>query len=184
MRVIAGSRRSIPLQSVPGNNTRPTTDRIKETLFNILAPDLTDCLFLDLYAGSGQIGIEALSRGARHAYFIEQDRSALDVLKQNLHKTKFEDSATVLSRDVQSGLMTIPAGTSFDLIFMDPPYRLHEEAAILQRIYDLRILKPDGQIIIETDRKRDLSDQMPDGFLILREKKYKTNQHVFAGYRK
>ena len=89
MRVIAGSARSLPLRTVAGMQTRPTTDRIKETLFNILAPLIPGCRFLDLYAGSGAIGIEALSRGAKHAYFAENGREAASCIQENLKKTHF-----------------------------------------------------------------------------------------------
>ena len=87
MRVIAGTARSMPLKAAEGNNTRPTTDRIKETLFNILQADIPGCRFLDLYSGSGAIGIEALSRGARQAVFVENSRPAIAVIKDNLNFT-------------------------------------------------------------------------------------------------
>ena len=91
MRVIAGTRRSLPLKSLEGDTTRPTADRYKETLFNVLQTDIPGCRFLDLFAGSGAIGIEALSRGARHAVFVENNRKAMAVIKENIHFTKFED---------------------------------------------------------------------------------------------
>ena len=88
MRVIAGSARSLQLKTVPGMETRPTTDRIKETLFNILAPDIPECEFLDLFSGSGGIGIEALSRGANRAYFVDNSRKAVKVIQENLAHTR------------------------------------------------------------------------------------------------
>ncbi len=96
MRVIAGTARSLPLKTPAGMDTRPTTDRIKETLFNMLQPYLPGAVFLDLYSGSGGIGIEALSRGAGHAYFVENNRNAIACITENLQFTKFTDKATVL----------------------------------------------------------------------------------------
>lgn len=96
MRVIAGKCRSLPLKTVPGRQTRPTTDRIKETLFNMLQPYLPDARFLDLFAGSGAIGIEALSRGAERAWFVEQNKAAADCIRQNLKFTKLEQQAVLL----------------------------------------------------------------------------------------
>ncbi|MBQ7581421.1 MAG: RsmD family RNA methyltransferase, partial [Lachnospiraceae bacterium] len=93
MRVIAGKCRSLLLKSVPGNTTRPTTDRIKETLFNILQSDIPGALFLDLFAGSGAIGIEALSRGAAHAWFVDHDPKAVRVIRDNLKFTRLEEDA-------------------------------------------------------------------------------------------
>lgn len=93
MRVIAGSRKRLPLKTVPGTNTRPTTDRIKETIFNMMANDIYDCNFLDLFSGSGQMGIEALSRGARKAYFVEKDKKAIQCIRDNLSFTKLSEQA-------------------------------------------------------------------------------------------
>ncbi|MBQ6463329.1 MAG: RsmD family RNA methyltransferase, partial [Pseudobutyrivibrio sp.] len=100
MRVIAGNNRGLNLQAPEGLDTRPTTDRIKETLFNMIAFDLPDANFLDLFAGSGQIGIEALSRGAKEAVFVEKDKKAYDCIEKNLIKAKLTDKASVLKTDI------------------------------------------------------------------------------------
>ena len=100
MRVIAGSCRSLPLVTPQGEDTRPTTDRIKETLFNMIQGEIPGCVFYDFFAGSGGIGIEALSRGAIHAYFVENGKQALECIRKNLTFTKLADNATVISRDV------------------------------------------------------------------------------------
>ena len=96
MRIIAGSARSLPLKTVPGMEVRPTTDRIKETLFNILNPELPGCRFLDLFAGSGQMGLEAVSRGAEAAVFVENSRKAAACIEDNIKFTKFTDRCTLL----------------------------------------------------------------------------------------
>ena len=103
MRVIAGSARSLPLKTLDTLDTRPTQDRIKETLFNILHTDLPGCLFLDLFAGSGAIGIEALSRGAKKAWFIENNPKATAIIRQNLDFTHLSDKAEVMMSDVIRG---------------------------------------------------------------------------------
>ena len=103
MRVIAGSAKRLQLKSIEGMDTRPTTDRIKETLFNMISTDLADCRFLDLFSGSGAIGIEALSRGADIAYFVENHPKAADCIKQNLRHTRLEERAVLMRMDVLSG---------------------------------------------------------------------------------
>ena len=121
MRIIAGTARSLPLKTIDGLDTRPTTDRIKETLFNMIQQDVPDCYFLDLFAGSGQIGLEAVSRGAAKAFFIENAKNAAACIQDNIRFTKFEDACTLLQTDVISGLRTLEGKYRFDLIFMDPP---------------------------------------------------------------
>ena len=100
MRVIAGSAKRLQLKTIEGMDTRPTTDRIKETLFNMLQPEILDCSFLDLFAGSGAIGIEALSRGAKEAVFVEQSSRACSCIRDNLKTTRLEDGAQVMESDV------------------------------------------------------------------------------------
>ncbi len=104
MRVIAGSARRLQLKTLDGIDTRPTTDRIKETLFNMIAPYIYDCMFLDLFSGSGGIGIEALSRGAREAVFVEKNPKAMACIKENLKFTKLENKAVTWNRDVMTAL--------------------------------------------------------------------------------
>lgn len=177
MRVIAGSCRSLPLVTPEGDDTRPTTDRIKETLFNMIQAEIPGCVFYDFFAGSGGIGIEALSRGAKHAYFVENNKKALECIKKNLTFTKLADDATVISRDV---LGAIPFLTEkADVIFMDPPYHLGMEVNVCQMLKQSGCLKDDTLIIIEAEKDRDFSDIDELGFTILKEKIYKTNKHVF-----
>lgn len=120
MRVIAGTARSLPLKAPQGQETRPTTDRIKETLFNILQNDIPGCVFVDMFSGSGGIGIEALSRGAKKAYFIENAKEPLSCIAHNLKFTRFEDRAVVLKQDAVAALAGVREEEA-DLIFMDPP---------------------------------------------------------------
>jgi 16S rRNA (guanine966-N2)-methyltransferase len=123
MRVIAGALRSRAIKGVRGLATRPTPDRLRETLFDILAPRISGAMFLDAYAGTGAVGIEALSRGARHAWFLERNRQALAVLRENLAELELESRATVVTGPVLRALGEHKA----DLVFLDPPYDQQRE---------------------------------------------------------
>jgi len=123
MRVIAGSLWSRAIKGVRGLATRPTPDRLRETLFGILAPRISGAMFLDAYAGTGAVGIEALSRGARHAWFLERNREALAVLRENLAELELESRATVVTGPVLRALGEYKA----DLVFLDPPYDQERE---------------------------------------------------------
>jgi 16S rRNA (guanine(966)-N(2))-methyltransferase RsmD len=127
MRVIAGEFRSRRLKSIPGLATRPTPDRLRETLFNILAPRIEGATFLDGYAGTGAVGIEALSRGACHAFFLERSRGAIDVIRENLDALGLEPRATVVAGPVLLTLNRYPA----NIVFFDPPYELEREYTAL-----------------------------------------------------
>ena len=127
MRVIAGEFRSRRLKSIPGNATRPTPDRLRETLFNILAPRLQGSTFVDAYAGTGAVGIEALSRGASHAWFLEKNRAALLAIRENLAALKLEPRATVVGGAALLTLGSDLACRQAGIVFLDPPYSLEDE---------------------------------------------------------
>ena len=178
MRVIAGSARRLLLKTVEGMDTRPTTDRIKETLFNMLQNDVPGSVFVDLFSGSGGIGIEALSRGARKAYFIENAPKAISCIEQNLTFTKFTDRAIVIKQDACAGLNNIYE-KQVDIIFMDPPYDQEHEKRVLSVLRGMKYVTEDTLIIVEAALKTDF-DYLEDlGFRVLKEKKYKTNKHVY-----
>ncbi len=179
MRVIAGSRRSIPLKSVEGMATRPTQDRIKETLFNIIQNYVPGCRFLDLYAGSGQMAIEALSRGAVSAVLVDSGREPKKVIEANLEKTRFTQEARLFSSAVLSYVGTASPDKPFDIIFMDPPYDLREEIPVLEKIAERRLLSDSGWIIVEARLDNDFYEHIPSAFRVDRIKDYKTNRHVF-----
>ncbi len=178
MRVIAGSRRSIRLVTVKGEQVRPTTDRVKETLFNIIQPHLAGCSFLDLFAGSGAIGIEALSRGAKEAVLVEQDREALACIRTNLKTTRFEESAAVRVGDVLTVLRTM-RHDPFDLIFMDPPYRRGWEEKVLSVLAASALADEHTILIAEASADTDFAFAEDLGFSVYREKCYGSNKHVF-----
>ncbi|MDO5146743.1 MAG: 16S rRNA (guanine(966)-N(2))-methyltransferase RsmD, partial [Eubacteriales bacterium] len=182
MRVIAGKAKHLKLKTLEGQNTRPTTDRIKETLFNMISFHVEDSRFLDLFSGSGAIGIEALSRGAKRAVFVENNRRAAACIRENLKHTHLEESSVLLTRDVSSALSYLgEQGESFDIIFMDPPYgRLLEKEALLL-IDRLSLCGEDGMVIVESDLETDFSYLGETRFHVIKEKKYKTNKHTFIG---
>ena len=179
MRVIAGTAKSLRLKTPTGMDTRPTTDRIKETLFNMLQPYLPDAVFVDLYSGSGGIGIEALSRGAGHAYFVENNKNALACIADNLQHTKFTDRATVLKQDVLSALHSIHEQEA-DVIFMDPPYEHDYEKEVLRILSNAPYVTERTLIVIESSLESDFSYLEQMGFVLTKEKRYKTNKHVFC----
>lgn len=184
MRVIAGKARRLPLKAVPGFDTRPTIDRIKETLFNILQPDIPGCAFLDLFSGSGSIGIEALSRGAGISFFVESNAKAAQVIRDNLEFTKLQENAVVIQKNVLHAIRDLSLQKRrFDIVYMDPPYRAGLEEETLLALERSGIIDPETKIVIEAERKNDLGFIKDTSFEIEREKDYKTNKHYFLKLR-
>ncbi|HIY30379.1 MAG TPA: 16S rRNA (guanine(966)-N(2))-methyltransferase RsmD [Candidatus Mediterraneibacter avicola] len=179
MRVIAGSARSLRLKTLDGMETRPTTDRIKETLFNIIGPTVYDSIFLDLFSGSGGIGIEALSRGAKEAVFVEKNPKAMSCIRENLKFTRLEPKAVTVTGDVLDALYRLEGEKVFDLIFMDPPYDRGYEEQVLRYLAGSSLVYEDTVIIAEASKDTDFSYVEGLGLHVFREKLYKTNKHVF-----
>ena len=184
MRVIAGKARRIQLETVRDDNTRPTTDRIKETLFNMINNRLYDVDFLDLFSGSGGIGIEALSRGARQAVFVEFGREALDCIRKNLDKTKLKEKAIVLPVEVTYSISKLEKmGQVFDIVYADPPYKKNFEPKILDLLAESAIVKQGTLVILESSLET-VPDYVDESkYDIIRIKEYKTNQHLFLRVR-
>lgn len=180
MRVIAGSARHLSLKTIEGMDTRPTTDRIKETLFNMLQYQIAGCRFLDLFSGSGGIGIEALSRGASEAVFVERNPRAVSCIKENLKTTRLEDRAMVMSMDVLSALKRLEDRSSpFDFIFMDPPYNHQHERMVLEYLTGSKLADGDTTVIVEASKETAVDWIQPMGWQIEKVKVYKTNKHIF-----
>lgn len=152
MRVISGTARGTKLNSIESLSTRPTLDRVKEALFNIIQTHLQDSNVLDLFAGSGALGIECLSRGAKHCTFCDKSYETIKMLKQNLQRTKFEARATILVEDYKKCLQKLDKN-KFDIIFIDPPYKLDIAVNSIKLILEYDILAKDGIIILETDEE-------------------------------
>ena len=181
MRVIAGSARRIPLKTPEGEGTRPTQDRIKETLFNMIQAFVPGAVFLDLFAGGGGIGIEALSRGAKRAYFVENASAPYRCLQENLHKTHLEEKAILLKQDILSALHGIHE-KKVDLIYLDPPYDTDLYERTLPVLSQMPYLTEDSLVIAESTLEKDFSFVTELGYLIQREKCYKHNKHVFLKF--
>lgn len=180
MRVIAGKARRLLLKTIEGQDTRPTTDRIKETLFNMISYDLGDCCFLDLFSGSGAIGIEALSRGAKTAVMVEQNPRAYEVIRENLKKTSLEEGAVVMNCDVSTGLKRLEGkGYVFDFVFMDPPYNKDLEKQALSYLSGSDLINGDTTVIVEASLETGFENLEALGYELIKEKRYKTNKHIF-----
>ena len=169
MRVISGCVRGLKLVSPEGESTRPTLDRVKEAVFNITAPYLCDSVILDLFAGSGALGIEALSRGAKKVYFIDNSSDAIKCVKQNISNGKFLDSSVVIKADAASFLSECKE--KFDIIFIDPPYSKNMYFSTLSLIQKNDCLSDNGLIIIEWDSRVGFNNEI-DYFEVFKEKKY------------
>jgi 16S rRNA (guanine966-N2)-methyltransferase len=160
MRIIAGKYKSRRLEAPQGIETRPTSDRLRETLFNVVASGIEGSVWLDLFAGTGAIGIEALSRGARGAYFVESASAAAWVIRKNLHTLEIKDGAEVMERDVAEALRMLDAKqVKCDFVFLDPPYRkLGDYERVLSFLSQSRLLNPGSRVIAEHDRHFDPGD--------------------------
>ncbi len=180
MRVIAGSARRLTLKTIEGMDTRPTTDRIKETLFNMIHNDIYGCTFLDLFSGSGAIGIEALSRGAKAAVFVEKNPKAADCIRENLKAARLADRATLLNCDISDALRRLePRKEAFDFIFMDPPYNHLWEKEVLTYLAHSSLVDAETLIIAEASKETECGYLPELGYYLEKEKIYKTNKHLF-----
>ncbi len=179
MRIIAGSARSLPLKTLSGMETRPTSDRIKETSNVFTQLELPGSRFLDLFAGSGQMGLEAVSRGAQAAVFVENNKKAASCIEENIRFTRFTDQCTLLVKDVISAIRWLEGREHFDLVFLDPPYRKHLEKDVLQALGESSLITESSLIVVEAALDTDFSWAESMGYTITKEKTYKTNKHVF-----
>ena len=171
MRVISGSARGKMLESVPGMDTRPTTDRVKESIFNILQFHVIRANMLDLFAGTGQMGIEALSRGASKAVFVDASRKAISVITKNIAAARVQDRAQVIQADFIQALQRLQ-GQKFDVIFLDPPYGGKLLNSALKSVESFDILSTDGIILCESS----VEDTVicPESFVVTKTYKYGT----------
>lgn len=170
MRIIAGSRKSLRLKTPKGEGIRPALDKVKEAIFNILW-SVEGLRVLDCFAGTGNIGLEAISRGAAHATFIDSGREAIDLIRKNIAICKFEDQTSLLPYAAATAIAKLGSqGAQFDLIFVDPPYNKNLVTPSIQQVADANLLAPDGQIICEHFPKEVLTP--PTDYLVADERKY------------
>lgn len=184
MRVIAGKARKLQLKTPVGLVTKPTSDKTKESLFHTLNPYLTNSDFLDFFSGSGSIGIEALSRGAKYAAFVENNQDAIDCIKSNLAYTKLEDQGEIYPLIPLDAIRALELrGKVFDVIFIDPPYnRLYEKEILLALQYS-SIIYCDTIIVVEASLQTKFDYLERTKFRIYKKKEYKTNQHVYIEFK-
>ncbi|MBY6036212.1 16S rRNA (guanine(966)-N(2))-methyltransferase RsmD [Fictibacillus nanhaiensis] len=163
MRVIAGECKGRPLKAVPGTSTRPTTDKIKESIFNMIGPFFEGGIGLDLYGGSGGLGLEALSRGMEHFIFIDKDQKAIHTIKENLKQCNYEEKAEVFRNDAKRALKALhKRELQFEMIFLDPPYAKQMLLKDIEEIDKLKLLSPDGSIVAEYGSDVSLPEQIGD----------------------
>ena len=179
MRVIAGSAKGTTLKTPEGMRTRPTTDRVKEALFSILQFDLPGASVLDLFGGTGQLGIEALSRGASRAVFVDEQEAACRLIRENLKRTRLSEQGSVVRCDYLDYLNR--CREQFDIIFLDPPYAEVFLETALKRITEIDILRSGGIIVTERPLGKELLSEFP-GYS--RSKDYKYGKTLLAIYRK
>ena len=152
MRIISGKARGTKLYTLEGNNTRPTLDRVKESIFNIIQGEIEEAIVLDLFAGSGAIGLEMLSRGAKKAILCDKSKDAIQIIKKNIEKTHMQEKAEVYNMDFEQCLEK-NKNQKFDIIYIDPPYETDFIMKALEKIVKLDIIKSKGKIILETDNE-------------------------------
>ncbi len=170
MRVIAGSAKGMKLKAPGGLTVRPTADRVKEALFNIIGPRIINARFIDLYAGSGAIGIEALSRGAHSCIFIEKQRKNLILIKENLLKTGLEENARLIMTEVDKALLILNGEEiKADLVYLDPPYNCPDLDSVVKSVLELQIIVKNGLLIVEHAYK---NRQWAEAYTLARQKKY------------
>ena len=169
MRIIAGQFRGTRLQTPPGIDIRPTADRLRESIFNIIGPRIKGKRVLDLFAGTGAMGLEALSRGASHAVFIDNHPTALELIHRNISKVKIRERATVIRWDITRNLMCLRGHTGSDIIFMDPPYR---RGLIHSTLNQLQSVETGVRTIVVEHAADESLDDLPDGFLLEDQRRY------------
>ncbi|MHA6531912.1 16S rRNA (guanine(966)-N(2))-methyltransferase RsmD [Paenibacillus sp. BAC0078] len=173
MRVVSGSAKGRPLKSVPGNGTRPTTDKVKEAIFSIIGPYFEGGAALDLFAGTGGLGIEALSRGMDSAVFVDMEQKSIDTVRANLKAAKLEEQAEVYRNDAGRALSALEKrGRAFDLVFLDPPYRMKHGDELMLTMVQKGLLSLGAVIVLEHESGYEYPENIP-GF-------YRTRQAVYG----
>lgn len=187
MRIISGKHRGTKLYTLEGEATRPTLDRVKEPLFSILNFDLPKAVVLDLFAGSGALGLEAISRGADEVVLCDNSTKAIHIIEQNVDKLQERLKSRILQRDFQAALAVLKQeGKKFDIVFLDPPYKTEFAVQASRLIAQYDLLKEDGIIVIETDQKEDVKTSIRalNIFEIYDERKYGRVKLIFMKQKK
>ena len=151
MRIITGRAKGVRLETLEGTNTRPTSERAKEAIFSMIRFDLEGREVLDLYAGSGQMGLEAVSCGAASATLVDKSKEAAVIIRKNIEKTKLSDDCNFFCADVNDFLRTVKGRKKYDIVFIDPPYALHAVPDVLEALLSGEIIKPTSIIVCESE---------------------------------
>ncbi|MBJ6363331.1 16S rRNA (guanine(966)-N(2))-methyltransferase RsmD [Paenibacillus sp. GCM10012307] len=150
MRVIAGEAKGRPLKAVPGNQTRPTTDKVKEAIFSMIGPFFDGGWALDLFAGTGGLGIEAISRGMERAVFVDLERQSIDIIRKNVAAAHMEDRAEIYKNDARRAIKLLEKrNLAFRLVFLDPPYRMKDADVLMNELAERRLVEPEAIIMVE-----------------------------------
>lgn len=184
MHVIAGSARGCKLKAPEGMDTRPITSKIKESLFNIWQMKVVDASFLDLFSGSGSVGIEALSRGASRVVFVEKNRKAINIINDNLKYCHFDRGVEVYQDDVFNRILKLQNdGSKFDIIYLDPPFTVDEIFyPVMEEVSKANILENDGVLAIRTTKEKVMLDEF-NNLVKFREKRYGLSTMHFYKYK-
>ena len=184
MRIISGKARGTKLYTLEGTETRPTLDRVKESLFNIIQNDIEDSTVLDLFSGSGAIGLEFLSRGAKRAVLCDSSKDAIKIIKQNVQKTHFEEKVEVYNMEFTK-LVERLQNQKFDIIYIDPPYATDFIKISLEKIIEYELVNENTKIIVETDDETRILNQIEKMDVEITDKrKYGRATIIFLKYRK
>ena len=184
MRIISGKARGTKLYTLDGTATRPTLDRVKESLFNIIQNDIEDSTVLDLFSGSGAIGLEFLSRGAKRAVLCDSSKDAIKIIKQNVQKTHFEEKVEIYNMEFTK-LVERLQNQKFDIIYIDPPYATDFIKISLEKIIEYKLVNENTKIIVETDDETRILNQIEKMDVEITDKrKYGRATIIFLKYRK
>ena len=179
MRIISGSSKGTKLYTLEGDNTRPTLDRVKESLFNIIQGDIAGCNFLDLFSGSGSIGLEAASRGAKKVVLCDNERAAINVIKRNIDKTHLQNKVKLYYMDFRK-LLSEELKDKQDIIYLDPPYDTDYAIEAVKLILENELIHKGSIIIIETDNKNKIIEKISElSVEIIDERKYGRANLIF-----
>ncbi|GGG12745.1 16S rRNA (guanine(966)-N(2))-methyltransferase RsmD [Paenibacillus abyssi] len=181
MRVIAGEAKGRPLKAVPGNHTRPTTDKVKEAMFSMIGPFFDGGIALDLFAGTGGLGIEALSRGVERAVFIDLDRHSIEVIRRNVEAAGMTGRAEIYKNEAERAIKLLQKRElSFSLVFLDPPYKLKNADALMLELAQRGMLEEDAIIVVEHESGHRYAEQF-GGFEQYKQSQYgETTVSVYA----
>lgn len=171
MRIISGTARGTKLYTLPGETTRPTLDRVRESIFNIIQNEIKEATFLDLFSGSGAVALEAASRGAGKVVLCDKSKEAINIIKKNIQKTHLEEKTVIYNADFKECLKK-SSNEKFDIIYLDPPYKTNFVQEAISLILKLDLIHKDSKIIVETDDKKIAEEIKKQNVQIIVERKY------------